>query len=239
MTTPNESTVQSPQTTYVDCIVQTKSGNLSKRLFCIQDPHFILLKVKKSGNHKEKIRKELAQMIANYEPNVQTVQTHKSTSQSSKGSKLFPIRMKLSSREKLTLYFETESARKKSINFIMNAMGYESQLEQYHIIEYLGSTTLKARHKVTGQTVVVKVISKQQQSKDQDEKQLNEIDLEAELRPLKLSGHNDLVDYIIDDVFIYVIRPYYNCGNLVRVLKQQRINLLTEQEIRAYTAPVL
>ena len=72
---------------------------------------------------------------------------------------MLPLRLKLSKRQKLTLYFKHEPVRKQTMDLIMSAQGYENQLDQYNIIEYLGSTTMKAVHKVTGATVVVKVIS--------------------------------------------------------------------------------
>ena len=74
---------------------------------------------------------------------------------------MLPLRLKLSMRSKLTLYFKLESVRKQTMDLIMNVQGYENQLDQYNIIEYLGSTTMKAVHKMTGATVVVKVISNQ------------------------------------------------------------------------------
>ena len=47
----------------------------------------------------------------------------------------------------------------------------------------------------------------------------------------------NLLDYIIDDEFIYLVRPRYNRGNLFQALALQKVTKLTEQELNygAYT----
>lgn len=45
---------------------------------------------------------------------------------------------------------------------IMQAQGYENQIDQYKVIKQLSSTTVKAQHKVSGKVYAVKVISEQQ-----------------------------------------------------------------------------
>ena len=41
----------------------------------------------------------------------------------------------------------------------------------------------------------------------------------------------DLSDYIIDEDFIYLVRPRYNRGNLLQALALQKITVLNEQEL--------
>ena len=55
--------------------------------------------------------------------------------------------------------------------------------------------------------------------------------------PLKQDGLMRLTEYIIEDDFIYLIRPFYNQGNLCEAIKSFNVNQLTEDEIRerAYT----
>lgn len=55
--------------------------------------------------------------------------------------------------------------------------------------------------------------------------------------PLQQDGLMRLTEYIIEDDFTYLIRPFYNLGNLCEAVSSFRVNLLTESEILegAYT----
>ena len=39
------------------------------------------------------------------------------------------------------------------------------------------------------------------------------------------------VEHIVDKNFIYIIRPYWNHGNLIESMRKSKVNLLTENEI--------
>ena len=41
-----------------------------------------------------------------------------------------------------------------------------------------------------------------------------------------------LFEYFSDDEFIYLVRPRYNHGNLLQAMKNMRVNLLTEKELK-------
>ena len=41
----------------------------------------------------------------------------------------------------------------------------------------------------------------------------------------------NLSDYIIDEDFLYLVRPRYNCGNLLQALASQKVTVLNEQEL--------
>ena len=41
-----------------------------------------------------------------------------------------------------------------------------------------------------------------------------------------------LSEYIVEENFTYLIRPYYNLGNLCDTLANCRVNQLTEEELR-------
>ena len=41
----------------------------------------------------------------------------------------------------------------------------------------------------------------------------------------------DLSDYIIDEDFIYLVRPRYNRGNIFQALTLQKVTVLNEQEL--------
>ena len=43
---------------------------------------------------------------------------------------------------------------------IMNAQGFTSQLDQYHIVEQIGQTTVKAVSKITDETLAIKIIKR-------------------------------------------------------------------------------
>ena len=95
-----------------------------------------------------------------------------------------------------------------------------------------------ARHKVTSSIVAIKVIQKQS-AYDESEPQPMEVTLESKLRPLKLNGHIEMQEFLIDDKFIYIVRPFQNRGNILKVMKDHRINLLNESEIRSFVKPII
>lgn len=111
----------------------------------------------------------------------------------------------------------------------MRAQGYANQLEQYQLIKYLGKTTMLAKHKTTNKVVAIKVISYDQNS--QSDEQLGELTLESHLEPLEQSGIMKMSEHIVEENFTYLVRPYYNQGNLIEAMNDHRINLLTEKEI--------
>ena len=75
---------------------------------------------------------------------------------------VFPIRIKLIGNSKQIMHFKTESDRKNVMMRIMQAQGYENQIDQYRVLKQMSSTTVKAQHKVSGKVYAVKVISEQQ-----------------------------------------------------------------------------
>lgn len=113
---------------------------------------------------------------------------------------------------------------------IMRAQGYSSQLDQYQLIKYLGKTTIMAKHKVTQKIVAIKVVSDNDQTTSGYE-QLGELTLESHLEAFDQTGIIKMCEHIVDENFIYLARPFWNHGNLIEAMNNDKINLLTEKEI--------
>ena len=73
---------------------------------------------------------------------------------------VFPIKIRLHKKEKLTLHFVSKEDRQSTMDRILEAMGYSNQLDQYQLAKYLGKITMMAVQKFTGRFVVIKVIAK-------------------------------------------------------------------------------
>ena len=58
------------------------------------------------------------------------------------------------------LYFTQEADRLKIMRLIIKAKGFSRQLDQYEVVAQLGTTTLQAVHKDSGEPCVIKIISK-------------------------------------------------------------------------------
>ena len=58
-----------------------------------------------------------------------------------------------------------------------------------------------------------------------------ELHLQSLINPLKLRELARLSEYMVDDDFIYLIRPEFNRGNLIHALHTSKTNLLTEREL--------
>ena len=48
-----------------------------------------------------------------------------------------------------------------------------------------------------------------------------------------------LSEHFTDDTFIYLVRPFYNRGNVLRAMKEKGINLLAERELKSGAKTVL
>jgi len=213
---------------YQPCYVRTKSGALTARLIKIEGSTIGLWRLK-NGKLSVKLSKDLSGGRACYDYPVNTECTETGSGKPSEGFTVLPISIKLKNKEKLTLLFTREQERKTMIDRIMCAQSFSSQIEQYKMVEYLGKTTVQAVHKASGRDVVIKVIARQQgDSLDQ----LVELVLVSQLKSLKNESISDIFEHMIDDDFIYVVRPYYNRGNVIEAMKKSKINLLTETEIR-------
>ena len=76
---------------------------------------------------------------------------------------------------------------------------------------------------------MIKVIARPQ---TENLDQLVELALASRLAHFKNENIADVYEHMIDDDFIYIIRPYHNRGNLIEAMKNSKIDLLTESEIR-------
>jgi len=56
--------------------------------------------------------------------------------------------------------------------------------------------------------------------------------LAKSIEPLKIDGILNSYETIVDDEFIYIVKPYCNKGNLIDALNNYRTRLLTERELR-------
>ena len=143
---------------------------------------------------------------------------------------MFPIRLLFQSdKKRLSLHFMQEAERRGVMNLIMKAKGYASQIDQYQVIAQIGKTTLKAVHKQTRKAHVIKIIKRLNSNSSCS---LSELHLQSILEPMKKDGFAPLTEHIIDDDFIYLIRPSFNCGNVLEALKNYGVNQLTENELR-------
>ena len=149
---------------------------------------------------------------------------------------MFPIRLLfLGDKKRLSLHFMQEAERENVMGIIMKAKGYASQINQYQILAQVGKTTLKAVHKQTRKPHVIKIIKRVDNSKSCS---LSELHLWSVLEPMKKDGLAPLTEHIVDDDFIYLVRPSYNFGNVLEALKSLKINQLNEKELRR-GAPIL
>ena len=149
---------------------------------------------------------------------------------------MFPIRLLfLDDKRRLTLHFLLEKERRNVINLIMKAKGYSSQMDQYQVTGQIGKTTLKAVHKETRKPHAIKIIKRLNST---DSCGLSELHLQSILDPMKKDGFAPLTEHIIDDAFIYLVRPSYNCGNILKALKSCKLNQLSEHELRR-GAPII
>ena len=93
------------------------------------------------------------------------------------------------------------------MNLIMKAKGYASQVDQYQVIAQIGKTTLKAVNKETRKAYVIKIIKRLNSNSSCS---LSELHLQSILEPMKKDGFAPLTEHIIDDDFIYLVRPSFN-----------------------------
>ena len=66
-----------------------------------------------------------------------------------------------------------------------------------------------------------------------------EVTLESKLKHLRLDGHVDMQEFLMDDQSIFIVRPYQNLGNILQVMEQNRVKLLNECEIRSFVKPII
>ena len=211
------------------CLVLTDKGGLVARLIKIENANISLYRHSK-GKMVLKLVKDLSSARATYEPQVLTECTEKDSGSASEGFMVYPIRIKLPNRQKLTLYFTQQTDRKNCMGRIMQAQGYDHQMDQYQFMYYMGNTTIKAMHKVTGKVVVIKVIYNSDQAQTIDE-QLVELTLQSHVQPMKLKGFIQMSEHLVDESFIYLIRHYWNKGNLLHFMRDSKVSQLTEREI--------
>ena len=57
--------------------------------------------------------------------------------------------------------------------------------------------------------------------------------METKLRSLKstTAAYNELYEHIVDESYIFLVRPYQSKGNLIEFMVDSKMNLLTELEI--------
>ena len=89
----------------------------------------------------------------------------------------------------------------------MKAKGYASQIDQYQVIAQIGKTTLKAVHKQTRKTHVIKIIKRLDSNSPC---LLSELHLQSILEPMVKDGLAPLTEHLVDDDFIYLVRPSFN-----------------------------
>ena len=144
----------------------------------------------------KKISKDLRSAQVSLDLPAHTECTEVASGKVENGFKVYPVRIKLPGKEKITLHFTKESDRQIMITKIMQAQGFASQLEQYEIVKHLGKTTMKAIHKQTQKSVVIKVVARKtannestdehMQNDDSSAENGTEVELLAELELLRL-----------------------------------------------------
>ena len=65
-------------------------------------------------------------------------------------------------------------------------------------------------HKSSGKLFIVKIIKYES---GESSSSLSEMHLESLIEPLKQDWHNALKEHMIDEDFIYLVRPFFNRGN--------------------------
>ena len=79
------------------------------------------------------------------------------------------------------------------------------------MVNKIGRTTVKAANRITGEKFAIKIIVRK---KFENSSSFSELQLQSLLEPQIQNGLIDLVDYIIEDDFEYLVRPFYNHGNI-------------------------
>ena len=72
-------------------------------------------------------------------------------------------------------------------------------------------------NKVSHEVVAIKIIKREQNGKACSDL-LSELQLSSQIEPYMQDGLIKLLDYITDDEFEYLVRPYYNRGGIFEEL---------------------
>ena len=67
-------------------------------------------------------------------------------------------------------------------------------------------------HKSSGKLYIIKIFRRESCDSSSS---LSEMHLESLIEPLKQDWHIALKEHMIDDKFIYLVRPYFNHGNVL------------------------
>ena len=95
----------------------------------------------------------------------------------------------------------------------------------------MGTTTLEAEHKASGKLYAIKVISRHGGLIETVD-QLYESQLQRLIEPYKKVGLMSLSECILDEAFVYFVRPLYNFRSLdSKLYSDNFFRQLTEQEL--------
>ena len=75
---------------------------------------------------------------------------------------------------------------------------------------------MRAVNKISGEPLAIKIIKRQ---RNDTQSLLSELQLQSLIEPKKQDGLITLFDHIVDDEFEYLVRPFYNRGGILGVLK--------------------
>ena len=171
----------------------------------------------------EKKRIPLVTLHVKLDPSLIRQPSDEEETKESQKFKWYPMKLQMSRTKSRVLYFPTRESRQTAIDIVLRQQGFDSQLDQYHLIseieEGCSNPVHIARHKLSDMKVAIKAIPAKKYLRLQQENMIDE----GAAMDLCRDSENviGLVEKFKMDGNVYIVTKYAAGGDLLSYCMKQ------------------